>query len=260
MTIGSPEAISRRQRFTEDLAVEAAARAMAYFQALENLAVESKNPLDFVSEADRAVERFIRERIEETFPGENVVGEEGGGVETERFWSLDPIDGTANFLGGIPLWGVSIGFCEGGVPSVGAICIPRLDILLSADRDQPGIRYNGVAKSGFRQSAVPTIVLMGAPNAALREVEDLMRGAGMSLMNTRCSVVSSAFAILGMTHGYYQEQLNMWDVAAAYVLATNVGLHTSIRRNASDPRLNFSILTQSAHDKIGAQLARRPLG
>ncbi len=257
METGSSDTISSRQKFAEDLAAGAAEYALGYFRRLETLEVESKNPLDFVSEADRSVERLIRDRIQSAYPGEDIVGEEGGGNESDAFWSLDPIDGTANFLGGIPLWGVSIGFCENGEPTVGAICIPLLDILISADQNLPGIRYNRVQKTEFRQSAIPTIVLMRWNSSSFREVEDTFRGAGLSCMNIRCSVIGSAFAVLGMTQGYYQEQLHMWDVAAAYVLAKNAGLHTRIRRNGFDEKLTFSILSPEVHKRLGDALSKR---
>jgi len=115
---------------------------MNYFLNPKDLKIESKNPRDFVSEADRLVEQMIRARIGESYPDNDIVGEEGGGAESDAFWSVDPIDGTSNFLAGIPLWGVSVGFCEQGTPTVGAICIPMLNILLSANQSTPGIRHN----------------------------------------------------------------------------------------------------------------------
>jgi myo-inositol-1(or 4)-monophosphatase len=74
---------------------------------------------------------MIREQIAINYPDDDIVGEEGGGVETDAYWSLDPIDGTSNFLAGIPLWGVSIAYCEDYVHILGDISFQMLEILVS---------------------------------------------------------------------------------------------------------------------------------
>jgi myo-inositol-1(or 4)-monophosphatase len=252
--------LESRQQFAEGLAAEAGQLAMDYFLNSGDLEVESKNPQDFVSEADRHVEQTIRDRIGESYRGEDFVGEEGGGTESDAFWCVDPIDGTSNFLAGVPLWGVSVGFCEQGVPTAGAICIPTLDILLSANLNTPGVRHNGAAWHDRQPSSIPTMVLGQGPNweiASFREAEDIFRAADLQCLNYRCSVVSIAFAALGWTHGYYEEQTNIWDVAAGYVIAQQAGLKSEISRNRSDPGLTFSILTPEIFDLVGSRLAAR---
>tara|TARA_R110002124_G_scaffold49437_3_gene144925 strand:- start:195 stop:1016 length:822 start_codon:yes stop_codon:yes gene_type:complete len=254
--------IQRKQQFAEELAAEAAELAVTYFKRSRGLRIESKNPRDFVSEADRNVEDMIRQRIGTQYPDDDIVGEEGGGVETDAYWCLDPIDGTSNFLAGIPFWGVSIGYCVNRLPVVGAICIPLLDILVSANSATPGIRYNRSEKSEFQQSAIPSVVLGQSPywgTPSFRQAQDIFLNADLDCMNLRCSVVGTAFAALGMTQGYYEEQTNMWDVAAGYVVAKQAGLHASIRRNAINSKLTFSVLNPNVFEQIGAQLAERKL-
>ncbi|MCH7635703.1 MAG: inositol monophosphatase, partial [Proteobacteria bacterium] len=115
--------MNRRLAVTERIAREAGILARTWFDRRNRLQIETKGPQDLVSEADRAVEVLIRERLAAAFPGERVIGEEGGddgaagdaegcGAKEHGggpIWIVDPIDGTQCFLSGIPSWCVSIG-------------------------------------------------------------------------------------------------------------------------------------------------------
>lgn len=252
--------ILTRQLIAENLAAEAGALAEKYFRHPEGLKIESKNPRDFVSEADRLVEQMIRDQIAITYPDDNIVGEEGGGVETDAYWSLDPIDGTSNFLAGIPLWGVSIAYIENNVPAVGAISIPMLGILVSASHAAQGIRFNYEVQTNRESSAIPTYSIGQSPywaTPSFRQVENIFRDAGLECMNYRCTVVSVAFAALGYTHGYYEENTNMWDVAAGTIIAKQAGLHADIIINEGSSPLTISILTDELHDRISSKLTQK---
>jgi myo-inositol-1(or 4)-monophosphatase len=252
--------IVTRQLIAENIAAEAGALAEKYFHHPEDLEIESKNPRDFVSEADRLVEKFIRDQIAITYPDDNIVGEEGGGIETDAYWSLDPIDGTSNFLAGIPLWGVSIAYCENNVPRVGAIAIPLLDILVSACDTVQGIRFNGEVRTEREKTVIPTFSIGQSPywdTPSFRQVEDIFRDAGLECMNYRCTVVSVAFAALGFTHGYYEENTNMWDVAAGTIITRQAGLNANIVINEGNSPLSISILTDELHDKINSKLVQK---
>lgn len=252
--------ILTRQLIAENIAAEAGALAEKYFRHPEGLEIETKNPRDFVSEADRLVEQMIRDQIAITYPDDNIVGEEGGGVETDAYWSLDPIDGTSNFLAGIPLWGVSIAYCENNVPRVGAISIPMLDILVSASDKAQGIRFNREIRTKREPSAIPTFSIGQSPyweTHSFRQVEDIFRDAGLECMNYRCTVVSVAFAALGFTHGYYEENTNMWDVAAGTIITKQAGLKANIIFNEGSSPLTISILTDELYDKISPKLSQK---
>jgi myo-inositol-1(or 4)-monophosphatase len=120
--------LTRRLAVTEQIAREAGTLARKWFDQRDRLQIEAKGPQNLVSEADRAVEVLIRDRLGAAFPGERVIGEEGGddgapddgaqGSDQGRaergngggpIWIVDPIDGTQCFLAGIPSWCVSIG-------------------------------------------------------------------------------------------------------------------------------------------------------
>ena len=108
------------------LAAEADLVSIARYEAVD-LVVTTKPDRSPVTDADQAVERLLRERIEAARPHDSILGEEyGGDREAGRQWILDPIDGTANFLRGVPVWGTLIALAVDGVPQVGVVSSPAL--------------------------------------------------------------------------------------------------------------------------------------
>src|SRR4029077_4912672 len=94
--------LDARWSFAQSLAAEAGALALSYFERRAELTVQLKGPQDLVTIADREVEALVRRRVAERFPSDAVLGEEEGGVSAEAIWVVDPIDGTTNFVRGLP--------------------------------------------------------------------------------------------------------------------------------------------------------------
>ena len=115
---------------------------MTYWQ--QGAAVEAKADRSLVTEADRAIERLIRDRIAQAFPADGVYGEEFGaeGLEAERIWVVDPIDGTQAFVLGVPVFSTLIALVQGGVVVQAAADFPALDLCFTAARGA-GARLNG---------------------------------------------------------------------------------------------------------------------
>lgn len=108
------------------LAAEADLVSLDRYEAVD-LVITTKPDRTPVTDADQAVERLLRERIAASRPNDTILGEEyGGGREPGRQWILDPIDGTANFLRGVPIWGTLIALAVDGVPQVGVVSSPAL--------------------------------------------------------------------------------------------------------------------------------------
>ncbi len=121
--------------FVKALALEAAGVALARAKSVRP---EEKANLSFVTDLDRDLEQLIRRRLGERYPDDRLTGEEyaaTGGTGPRR-WSIDPIDGTGNMVHGLPLWAISIGLIEEGVPVLGVIAIPPLDELYWAVKGQ----------------------------------------------------------------------------------------------------------------------------
>lgn len=208
---------------------EASASALQLFNQRGQFALEEKTANEFVSEADRQIERLIRDRLAVLLAGDEVMGEEMGGEGSSAFWSIDPIDGTANFLRGSPLWGVSLGFVVDGRSQVGVICYPALGMTLAA---ASGL---GVLRQGqpFRREVHFPAVRVAAVGESRRwsiegiaAVETTLRSAGWGVAEYRCASIGLGFAALGYVDGYIEKNLSIWDLAAGAVICAEAGLVT----------------------------------
>jgi myo-inositol-1(or 4)-monophosphatase len=223
--------IDRRLAAVCGVARAAGALAMRHFNNLANLKVETKGPQNHVSIADREVEELIVRELSKAFPGDVFFGEEGGGKAGERIWIIDPIDGTTNFVRGLPDWGVSIGFVRGNEAEIGCIYLPTTDALYAAKRGG-GATCNG---RPIRVSRTKDIAngMMGlgfsyrrkvAPFAALTE---RLLSAHCEFRRVGSCVHGMAYAADGRTDGYYEQHINSWDIMAGLVLVREAGGWTS---------------------------------
>jgi myo-inositol-1(or 4)-monophosphatase len=131
----SQDAIAERLEAAAALMREAGALARDYFARRDELAVEFKGTQDLVSAADREVEKLVRARLAALFPGDGVIGEEEGRKgDTASVWIVDPIDGTQNFLRGLPYWTVVLAYVRDGVCELGLTYDPVHDELFTARR------------------------------------------------------------------------------------------------------------------------------
>jgi myo-inositol-1(or 4)-monophosphatase len=191
--------------------------------------VQAKNPGDWVSDTDVASERAVRAALGESAPDIPVVGEEEGGEHGARYWLVDPLDGTANFVHGFPIVGVSIALVEAGRPVVGVVDAPFLGDTYTA-RLGGGASCNGEPIVVSTRPVVEAICATGFPfrkkrdrldeyfpvfERALRTLEDLRRAGAASL--------DFAWTAAGVFDGYFEQALGPWDVAAGAVLIREAG-------------------------------------
>jgi len=199
------------------------------------------SPTDVVTEADRAAEALIRELIEEHRPGDRILGEEGGetGSPGAIRWIVDPLDGTVNYLYGLPDWAVSIAAEVDGTVVAGAVFVPRRDELFSAQLgggawlSSGGLDSDDAASSarlscntgvpldralvatGFGYEAGRRLVQAEVLRTVLPGVRDIRRGGSAAV--DLCSVAS------GTVDAYYERGVNLWDIAAGSLIAAEAG-------------------------------------
>jgi len=182
---------------------------------------------DLVSEADIAAEALIMEAVPE---GDRVLAEESGARPGEgRYWIVDPLDGTINFLHGIPLWCVSIATIEDGRLTRGVVHAPALGMTFAAERglgatlNEHPIRVSDVASIG------DAILGTGFPYArdtvADNNLDNIPRigpdAGGIRRMGS--AALDLAFTAAGKLDGFWELQLNAWDVAAGVILVREAG-------------------------------------
>jgi myo-inositol-1(or 4)-monophosphatase len=197
------------------------------------------SPTDVVTEMDRAAEDLIRDRLLAARPGDTVLGEEGGqtGAGGGVRWVVDPLDGTVNYLYGLPDWAVSIAAEVGGVVVAGAVSVPLRRSLFTAVLGggawlecgwQPGrqrLTCNSpvplsaaLIATGFGYGARQRAGQGGIVAAVLPRVRDIRRSG--SAAADLCSVAA------GQVDGYYEQGLHYWDLAAGALIAREAGAMT----------------------------------
>ena len=217
-----------------DLARKAALRGGSLIrEAARRPAFEQKAPGDYVTEVDRSSERAIEEVLLDGEPGIPMIGEEGGGPTSARYWLVDPLDGTTNFVHGFPIVGVSIALVEDGRPVVGSIHAPFLGDTYVAARGQGATleRADGSVEqlTVSRRTVERAVVGTGFPfrkkgqiarylrvmSRALETFEDLRRPGAASL--------DLAWVAAGVFDGFFELGLGPWDVAAGVIVIQEAG-------------------------------------
>ncbi len=211
------------------IAESAGALALDYFHRREALVIETKRHVtDLVSQADREVETLIRDRIKAAFPEDAQIGEEHGmsAGTSGLTWLIDPIDGTAPYLNGLPGWCVSIGACDGEGPALGVIYAPVLNEIFVAARGR-GATLNGaairVAEGDLRSGLLGVGANDRVPAARVGEVLGALMGAGASWVRYGSGALMLAWVAAGRLVGYAEPRMSAWDCMAGYALILAAG-------------------------------------
>ncbi len=211
------------------IADEAGRIALEYFRKLDDLDVVNKGPQDFVTEADRNVETAIRAALAEALPEDGIVGEEHAPVAgTSGFtWVIDPIDGTANFISGIPAWTVELAGVAGPDTQIGVIHDPVNGETFAARRGL-GATLNGrpirVAQNADLTNGSVAIGFSGRARkeVPLRLVTGIFDAGGVFVRNGS-GALSLAYTAAGRFLGYTEAHMNAWDYLAGQLLVAEAG-------------------------------------
>jgi myo-inositol-1(or 4)-monophosphatase len=212
------------------VAREAGKLAHDYFSKRAQLEIEHKGVQDLVSIADRAVEDLIRQRLSGAFPGDDLLGEEGGGAEPRSgagLWVIDPIDGTANFLRGMPYWSVAIAYVVDGRVEIGVTYDPVHDELFwarrggGAQRDQAPIRVSG-ATDPQRAIIGSTFTFKMGIERYLTIIQGILR-AGADHRRMGSTALMMCHVADGRLDGCATGYCNSWDVIGGLLLVREAG-------------------------------------
>ncbi len=221
--------VSERADFAAIVANEAGAVALEYFRNRDTLIVDQKGTQDWVSEADRNVEVFIRQRIAEEFPTDGIFGEEGQPKQgTSGFdWVIDPIDGTTNFVNGIPAWTIVLAGVLDGQTQIGVIHDPNVDETFAAKKDA-GATLNGaqirVATDVELASGTVSVGYSNRVEAAhVVPVLAALVELGALYHRNASGALSLAYVAAGRLLGYVEEHMNAWDCLAGQLMIAEAG-------------------------------------
>ena len=198
----------------------------------EEFDIETKAPNDFVSNIDKTAEAIIVDQIRETYPDHAIIGEEFGAKSgnSEFTWIIDPLDGTLNFLQGIPHFAISIGIMKGRHHEHGIIYDPVRGEEFIASRGS-GAQLNGKrirvsARSKLEDCVLATGLPPGSVENRLDEymvgLKDLT-GSCRGIRRAGSAALDLAYVAAGRTDGFWEMGLSQWDIAAGIVLVREAG-------------------------------------
>jgi myo-inositol-1(or 4)-monophosphatase len=199
---------------------------------VENLQVSMKGPANFVSLADKRAEEMLYSDLAKARPGFGFIGEEGGtreGTDKSHTWIVDPLDGTTNFLHGIPQFAISIGLSREGTIIAGVIYNPANDELYIAERGKGAFLNDQRLRVAGRRKLNECVVACGLPHigrgghdVALKEMEALQdKVAGFRRFGA--ASLDMAYVASGRLDGYWERNLQPWDIAAGQIIVRESG-------------------------------------
>jgi myo-inositol-1(or 4)-monophosphatase len=221
--------LSHRLATALRIAHEAGELALRHFRSLELLSIESKGHQDLVSNADREVELFVRAAIAREFPDDGIVGEEHAPTPgtSGHVWVIDPIDGTANFVRGIPAWCVVIACTDQEGTEVGVVHEPSTGETFSASRGG-GAFLNGRAifaskATSLTEGSVGTGSSNRKPLRNVVQLIALLSAEGGVFFRNASGALMLAYVAAGRLLGYCEEHMNAWDCLAGLLLIEEAG-------------------------------------
>jgi len=202
------------------------------FGEIENLQVSVKGPGDFVTTSDKKVEKTIINELLKARPDYSVLSEESGEINNDKSfkWIIDPIDGTANFLHGIPHFAISIGLEKDGEIICGIIYDPIKDEMFVAEKGNGSYLNNQRIRVSSRSKLKDCIIFTGGPkkesedrDLALKEYNNFSTKILIPIRKLGSAALDMAYVAAGRCDGFWQRNLNYWDIAAGIILIKESG-------------------------------------
>jgi len=202
------------------------------FGEVENLQVSTKGPGDFVSRADKAAEALIMEELMAARPTYGFLGEEGkevAGEDPTRRWIVDPLDGTTNFLHGLPHWAVSIALEHKGQIVAGVIYDPVKDEMFYAEKGTGAWMNESRMRVSSRHRMIESVFATGLPFGGRADLPETLQDLAR-IMPTCAGVrrfgaaaLDLAYVAAGRYEGFWERGLHAWDIAAGIVIVREAG-------------------------------------
>ena len=202
------------------------------FGEIEKLQVSLKGPGDFVTASDKKVEKILIEELQKARPNYSVLSEEIGEINNDQSfkWIIDPIDGTANFLHGIPHFAISIGLEHDNQIICGIIYDPIKDEMFVAEKGNGSYLNNQRLRVSSRSRLKDCIIFTGGPKKeakdrelTFKEYDNFSSKVLIPIRKLGSASLDMAYVAAGRCDGFWQRNLNYWDIAAGVILIKEAG-------------------------------------
>jgi myo-inositol-1(or 4)-monophosphatase len=233
------------------------------FGEVEHLQVSLKGPANFVSAADRRSEEILCEELTHARPGYGFLGEEGGrreGNDKTHTWIVDPLDGTSNFLHGIPHFAISIALEREGTIVAGVVYNPANDELYTAERGKGAFLNDQRLRVAARKSLTDAVVVCGIPHRGhgdlalgrreLAAVQERVAG----IRRFGAASLDLAWVAAGRVDAYWERTLSPWDIAGGLILVREAGGYATDLEGRENPLVAGDVI--AGNESIHSELLR----
>ena len=187
------------------------------FGEIEKLQVSKKGPLDFVTNSDLKTEKIIIEELKKAKPNFSIISEENGTEDNKdknNTWIIDPIDGTVNFLHGIPHFAISLALKSNDEIVSGLIFDPIKNEMFYAEKDNGAFFNNHRIRVSKKNQINDCLFVTGGK---------MKNDLDLPYRKSGCAALDMAYVAAGRYDGYFQDHLNLWDIAAGVLLIKEAG-------------------------------------
>jgi myo-inositol-1(or 4)-monophosphatase len=240
------------------------------FGEIENLQVSEKGPGDFVTSADKRTEKILIDELQKAHPEYGIITEETGIINKTNIknrWIIDPIDGTMNFLNGIAQFAISIGYEEDGEIKCGVIFNPITNEMFCAEKGNGAYLNNSRIRVSKKKKIKDALLVTGGPKG-LSKTKDQIFSEYINVSNNVSNVrkfgsaaLDMAYVACGRFDGYWQRELNYWDVAAGIIILKEAGGFVDFFEDDANFPLKKNILATNSiiHDELRELLNKKDI-
>ena len=238
------------------------------FGEIENLQVSAKGPGDFVSSADKRTEKILIEELQKAHPEFGIITEETGIINksnTQNRWIIDPIDGTMNFLNGVPQFAISIGYEENNEIKCGVIFNPITNEMFAAEKGNGAYLNNSRIRVSNKKNVKDSLLVTGGPKQASKIKEQIfseyihLSKNASNIRKFGSAALDMAYVACGRFDGYWQREINYWDIAAGIIIVKEAGGFVEFFEQPTNTHLKMNILASNAsiHEELKDLIAKK---
>ena len=216
------------------------------FGELENLQVSKKGPKDFVTKTDKRVEKILIEELSKSKKNFSFITEESGKILNKNkdvFWVIDPIDGTTNFLHGVPHFAISVALQIENEIIIGLISDPIKNEIFYAEKGNGSYINNSRVRVSNKSNLDDC--LFASNNDGIKSIHPKL-----NLRNTGCAALGLAYVGCGRLDGYFHNNINLWDVAAGKIIIEEAGGQVNNIYNYKINKIDIRASNSNIFDKM----------